>query len=83
MDKDCDGYYFRADACEPPVVLPKTAVTKAFEKKLTVLQGEVRGACVKQFQDRPACSAQPFAAVCAQRKCRDKLRTGDYLPPAR
>lgn len=63
-DSDCDNYYFRVDSWQPPVVLPKAAVTAEFEKSLIHQQKKVREACSKEWSGRP-----PTEALWAQPKC--------------
>ncbi len=68
---DCDGYYYRADACSPGVVLAKPGVTKSNEQRLLLLQGNVRRACASELGEHAVCSPIPYRAVCRNARCVD------------
>ena len=78
-DSDCEGYYYRADACAPAVVLRKHNLTGKREQRLLALQHEVGEACTLRYRTRPACSAIPFRAACRRHACVDFL--GAAAPP--
>jgi hypothetical protein len=67
---DCDGYYLRTSACEPPVVLAKPGTPPDLEAPLERLQAEVRRSCPA---DSNACSPRPFRADCRNGRCVDAL----------
>ena len=70
---DCDGYYYRADACSPAVVLAKPGVTESSELRLLMLQANVRQACPADFGKHAACSPAPYRAVCRKARCVDAV----------
>jgi hypothetical protein len=74
---DCDGYYYRADACSPAVVLAKPGVTESREQRLLALQGNVRQVCAAEFSEHAACSPTPYRAVCRKARCVDAVSAPD------
>ena len=76
---DCEGYYYRADACSPAVVVRKHKLAGKREQRLLALQQSVGEACTLKYRTRPACSPIPFRAVCRKNACVDAQ--GD-APPA-
>jgi hypothetical protein len=70
---DCDGYYYRADACSPAVVLAKPGVTKSSEQRLLLLQGGVRQACASELGEHAVCSPIPYRAMCRKARCVDAV----------
>jgi hypothetical protein len=68
---DCDGYYYRADACSPAVVLAKPGVTTSSEQPLLLLQANVRQACASALGKHGVCSPIPYRAVCRKARCVD------------
>jgi len=70
---DCDGYYYRADACSPAVVLAKPGVTTSSEQRLLLLQGDVRQACASELGTHGVCSPIPYRAVCRKARCVDAV----------
>jgi hypothetical protein len=70
---DCDGYYYRADACSPAVVLAKPGVTASSEQRLLLLQGDVRQACASEPGKHGVCSPIPYRAVCRKARCVDAV----------
>jgi hypothetical protein len=80
-ERDCEGYFYRADACARAVVLRKGKLSTAREKRLLALQGKVREACAAEWSDRPACSPAPFRAQCRRNTCVDVLAGKAPGPP--
>jgi hypothetical protein len=80
---DCDGYFYRADACAAAVVLAKPGVPKPSEPRLLTLQGNARGVCPAEFSTQPACSPIPYRPVCRNSRCVDALSAAaaPALPP--
>ncbi|MDE1151007.1 MAG: hypothetical protein PW788_00585 [Micavibrio sp.] len=72
-DDDCDGFYYRADSCAAPVVLPKGNDTPDFLKELEARQNTVRQACAADWSSRGPCSPTPFKAACNDGLCVDTL----------
>jgi hypothetical protein len=72
-DSDCDGYYYRANACSVAVVLRKHKLTGKREKQLLAQQQTVRDACNVYYRTRPACSPIPFRAACRRHACVDTM----------
>ena len=70
---DCDGYYYRADACSPAIVLAKPGVAKSSEQRLLLLQGSVRQACASELGKHGVCSPTPYRAVCRKARCVDAV----------
>jgi hypothetical protein len=74
---DCEGYYYRANACAPAVILARPGVPKAGEARLLALQSNVRQACAAEFSKQPACSAAPYRADCRNARCVDAASAPD------
>ena len=70
---DCDGYYYRADACSPAVVLAKPGVTTSSEPSLLLLQSNVRQACASELGKQGVCSPIPYRAECRKARCVDAV----------
>ena len=68
---DCDGYYYRADACSPAVVLRKPGVSTSSEQRLLLLQGNVRQACASELGRHGVCSPIAYRAMCRNARCVD------------
>jgi hypothetical protein len=83
QDSDCGGYYYRANACAPPVVLAKPGVPKSREPELLRLQADARAACAAEFSHQPACSPIPVQAHCSEQRCVDAFHPGGLMaaPP--
>lgn len=81
-DRDCEGRYYRADACAKAVVVRKGKLSDRQEKRLMAFQEHVRQACGEEWSSRPACSPQPFRAECRRNTCVDVLAGKDPGPPA-
>lgn len=82
-DNDCDGYYYRADACLPAVVVRKHKLAGKREQRLLTLQQSVGEACTLKYRTRPACSPVPFRAVCRKNACVDAAGGSPPAEPAR
>lgn len=78
-DSDCEGYYYRADACSPAVVLRKHRLAGKREQRLLALQQAAGEACTLKWRMRRACSPIPFRAVCRRHACVDAR--GGMPPP--
>jgi hypothetical protein len=78
---DCDGYYFRADACSAAVVLAKPGVTKSSEPRLLMLQGQAREACAAEYSKRAVCSPIPYRAMCRNSSCVDDVAAAAAATP--
>ena len=78
-DGDCEGHYYRADACAPAVVVRKHKLAGKREQRLLALQQNAAEACTLKYRTRPACSPIPFLAVCRRSACVDAL--GGAPPP--
>jgi hypothetical protein len=78
-DLDCEGYYYRANACAPAIVVRKHTLAGKREQRLLALQQNVGEACTLRYRTRPACSPIPFRAVCRRNACVDAL--GGAPPP--
>ena len=78
-DIDCEGYYYRDDACSPAVVVRKHKLTGKREQRLLALQQSAGEACTLKWRMRRACSPIPFRAVCRRHACVDAL---GGVPPA-
>jgi len=79
---DCEGYYYRADACFPAVVLRKHKLAGKREQRLLALQQSVGEACTLKYRTRPACSPIPFRAVCRKNACVDAQGGAPPAEPA-
>jgi len=79
VDSDCEGYYYRADACRPAVVVRKHKLAGKREQRLLVLQQNAGEACTLKWRMKPACSPIPFRAVCRKHACVDAQ--GGAPPP--
>ncbi len=79
QDTDCDGYYYRTDACAAAVVARKHKLTGKREQKLLALQQRAQEACTLYWRIRPACSPIPFRAACRKNACVD-LMAGQPAP---
>lgn len=82
-DSDCEGYYYRADACSPAVVVRKHKLAGKREQRLLALQQRAGEACTLKWRTRPACSPIPFRAVCRRNACADALGDAPQAEPAR
>jgi hypothetical protein len=71
-DADCDGYYFRADACASAIVLPKAVVTDEFKEKIAKKQEAAKKACATEWEHKGPCTPVPFRAVCVRNRCFDR-----------
>jgi hypothetical protein len=78
-NSDCEGYYYRADACFPAVVLRKHQLAGKRERRLLALQQSAGEACTLKYRTRRACSPIPFRATCRRHVCVDAL---SGTPPA-
>jgi len=79
---DCEGYYYRADACLPAIVVRKHKLTGKREQRLLARQQSVGEACTLKWRMKPACSPIPFRAVCRRRACVDALGGAPPAEPA-
>ena len=70
-DSDCEGYYYRANACAAAVVLRKHKLAGKREQRLLALQQSMGEACTLKWRIRPACSPIPFRAACRRNACVD------------
>jgi len=70
---DCEGYYYRADACSPAVVLAKPGVKTSSGQRLLRLQGNVRQACASDAGKGGVCSPIPYRAECRKARCVDTV----------
>jgi hypothetical protein len=70
-DSDCQGYYYRVDACAPAVVLRRHTLAGKREERLLALQHAMGEACTLRYRTRPACSPIPFRAACRKSRCVD------------
>jgi len=82
VDSDCEGYYYRVDACSPAVVLRKHKLAGKRERRLLALQQSAGEACTLKYRTRPACSPIPFRAVCRRRACVDAQGGASPSEPA-
>lgn len=80
-DSDCEGRYYRADSCAKAVVVRKSKLTSAQQKRLVAFQNRVREACGSDWSNRPACSPQPYRAECRRSTCVDVLGGKEPGPP--
>ncbi len=80
-DSDCEGHYYRADACAKAVVVRKGKLSTMQEKRLMAFQERVRQACGAEWSSRPACSPQPYRAECRRNACVDVLAGKEPGPP--
>lgn len=83
VDSDCEGYYYRADACAPAVVLRKHKLAGKRERRLLARQQRAAEACTLKYRTRPACSPIPFRAVCRKNACVDAQGSAASPEPAR
>jgi len=81
-DSDCEGYYYRADACSPAVVVRKHKLAGKREQRLLALQQSAGEACTLKYRTRPACSPIPFRAVCRKNACVDAQGGAPPAEPA-
>lgn len=81
-DSDCEGYYYRADACSPAVVVRKHSLAGRRERRLLALQQRAGEACTLKYRTRRACSPIPYRAVCRRRVCMDALAGTPPAEPA-
>jgi hypothetical protein len=79
VDSDCEGYYYRADACFPAVVVRRHKLAGKRERRLLALQQAAGEACTLKWRMKPACSPIPFRAVCRRHACADAM---GGVPPA-
>ena len=71
-DADCTGRYMRADSCDSPFVVNRSAKVTDMQTFLK-LRKAARAACATEFPPDPVCSPIPFRAECRQNKCVDTL----------
>ena len=74
-DSDCEGYYYRSNACAGAVVVRKHKLAGKRQRRLLALQQSARDACNVYYRVRPACSPIPFRAACRRNACVD-LQSG-------
>ncbi|MGH9492295.1 MAG: hypothetical protein ACRD2K_02230 [Terriglobales bacterium] len=75
QDSDCEGYYYRANACAGAVVVRKHKLAGKRRQRLLALQQSAREACNVYYRIRPACSPIPFRAACRRHACVDARAT--------